>query len=565
MNTVIFGLQIFAAAGLAVWLWVLRPWLSEKGWQKTYFWATSGAIGSAAAAVFSVPDLVAGKDAPSAGIFLVGIIIAAMIVTMLRNVWYWIAEKAGIAVGGVSKDHIRGASLTDERAVAKQLKHTPSRFSVGAVPVPVNLETRGFLLAGTPGTGKSQTLTHCLDALRADGALAVIADVSGIYCERYYDEQRGDAILNPFDARCVPWSPLAELESAAGIPSLAKSLVPDGEGSAAEWNSYAQTFVEAVVEHCFSAGLGNGELFRILVVAGLEELREVCAGTPAQPLLADGNERMFGSVRGITSSAAKFLQYLDPAADAQNGFSIRRYIRAERPGYLFLTYEDEYFSAVKSMIACAVDVASRTVLSLPPSRDRRVVFGLDELSSLGKIQSIVSLAEKGRKHGAVIFAGLQTIAQLRQAYGHDTSQTFLSCLGSWLVLRTPDPETAEYMSKYLGDEEKTRIVQSGGESRQMLQSGSSSKNWQEQVVKDRLVLPSELQALPDLRGIFNLAGPTPAAVVNLRIAAAHTEAEAFIAAPPRVRVKPQAQQQEQKQAGGASRDSSAEIDSLDLL
>lgn len=559
MNTVIFGLQIFAAAGLSVWLWIMRPWLSEHGWQKTYFWATSGAISSAAVAVFSVPDLLAGKDAPSAGIFLVGIIVAAMIVTMLRNVWYWIAEKAGVAVGGVSKDHIRGASLADERTVAKQLKHTPSRFSVGAVPVPVELETRGFLLAGTPGTGKSQTLTHCLDALRADGALAVIADESGIYCERYYDEQRGDVILNPFDARCVSWSPLCELASAAGIPSLAKSLVPDGEGSASEWNGYAQTFTEAVLEHCLTAGLGNGELFRLLVVADLEELREVCAGTPAMPLVAVGNERMFGSIRGIASSAAKFLQYLDPAADAQNGFSIRRYIRAERPGYLFLTYEDEYFSAVKSMIACAVDVASRTVLSLPPSRDRRVVFGLDELSSLGKIQSIVSLAEKGRKRGAVIFAGLQTIAQLRQAYGHDTSQTFLSCLGSWLVLRTPDPETAEYMSRYIGEEEKTRELKSTGTSHQGMQVvGNKSNNLQEQVVTSRVVMPSELQALPDLRGIFNLAGPTPAAVVNLRIAEARTEAEALIAAPPRVRVKPQVQAQPQKQAGGTSRDAAAD-------
>ncbi len=568
MSDIFFHIAYIAtAAGLAVWLWLVRPWLAERGWMTLHGWALSLSVGAGGVAVGLVPDLLNGKAAPSLGLFFAGIFIAGMIFNLFRNGWAWVAEKAGIpGFGRNPHEHIRGAALANERAVARQLKHSQSRFSVGAVPVPVELETRGFLLAGSPGTGKSQTLTHALDALRADGALAVIADASGIYTSRYFREGGQDVILNPFDERCVRWSPLCELESVADIPALAKSLVPDGEGSAAEWNGYAQTFVEAVLEHCFTAGLGNGELFRILVVADLEELREVCAGTPAQPLVADGNERMFGSIRGISSSAAKFLQYLDPNADAQNGFSIRRYLHSDRAGFLFLSYQQQHRDALKSMIACCVDVASRAVLSLPPSHDRRVVFALDELPLLGKIQSIIDLSTNGRKHGAMIFAGLQTIAQLRESYGNETAQTFLACLGSWLVLRVSDGETAEYMSRYLGEEEKTRVVKSGGKSHQSMQVGSSkSENWQEQVVKDRVVLPSELQALPDLRGIFNLAGPVPSAVVNLQIAAQRKEAEAFVAAPPRVRVKPKVQQQEQKRAGGTDRAQAAEADMLDLL
>lgn len=565
MNTVIFGLQIFAAAGLGVWLWVLRPWLAEKGWHKTYFWATSGAVGSAVVAVGSVPDLLDGKAAPSAGLFLVGLIVAAGIVTMLRNIWHWLAEKAGIAVGGASKDHIRGATLADERSVAKQLKHSQSRFSVGAVPVPVELETRGFLLAGSPGTGKSQTLTHALDALRADGQRAVIADASGIYTSRYYDDKRGDVILNPFDSRSVAWSPLSEIETVADIPAMCKSLIPDAEGEGRVWSGHAQSALDAILEYCFTGGLNNAEIFRLVAVADNEELREIFAGTPAQPLVAEGNEKMFASVRGSMTDALSAIRYLPPDADASS-FSIRRHISEERPGWIFLSYQQQHRDAQKSQIAACVDIASRAVLSLPPSHDRRVVFGLDELPLLGKIQSIVDLATNGRKHGAVIFAGLQTVAQIREAYGNETAQTLLACLGSWLVLRVSDAETAEYMSRFLGEEEKTRIVKSGGESSQSMQlSSSKSDNWQEQVVKDRVVLPSELQQMPDLRGIFNLAGPTPSAVVNLQIARPHKEAEAFVAAPPRVRVKPQVKQQEQKQAGGTDRAQAAEADMLDLL
>lgn len=346
---------------------------------------------------------------------------------------------------------------------------------------------------------------------------------------------------------------------------MCKSLIPDGEGEGRVWSGHAQSALDAILEYCFVGGLNNGEIFRLVAVASNEELREIFAGTPAQPLVADGNEKMFASVRGSMTDALSAIRYLDPSADASS-FSIRRHISEERPGWIFLSYQQQHRDSQKSQIAACVDIASRAVLSLPPSPDRRVVFALDELPLLGKIQSIVDLATNGRKHGAVIFAGLQTIAQLQESYGIETAQTLLACLGSWLVLRVSDAETAEYMSRYLGEEEKTRIVKSGGESSQSMQlGGSKSDNWQEQVVKDRVVLPSELQALPDLRGIFNLAGPVPAAVVNLQIAATHKQAEAFIAAPPRARVKPQVKQPEQKQAGGASKDVSAEIDSLDLL
>lgn len=544
-----FVVYALIAGGVGVWLHIILPKISEKNWPSfVYGLAANARIGASLAAAYV---LVNPREFSGVGDLGAGIAIFTLLVGAARAGFAWLAGKAGF--GGADKNHLRGAVLQDEQAVARGLRGQPSRFSVGQVPVPIELETRGFLLAGTTGTGKSQTLTHALDALRADGQRAVVADASGIYCSRFYDERR-DVIINPFDERSPAWSPLAEIESIADVPALAKSLVPDGEGAtAAEWNGYAQTFTEAVLEYCFLGGATNRELLYYLVSAGGEELREICSGTPAEALLAEENVKMFSNIRGIAASNAKFLRYLDPSAGAANGFSIRKHITEERDGWIFLSYQQQHRDALKSMIACAVDISARAVLSLPPSPDRRVVFGLDELPLLGKVQSIIDLATNGRKHGSVIFAGLQTISQARETYGPNTSQTLLACLGSWLVLRVSDPETAEYMSKYLGEEEKTRKVKSGGKSSQSMQwGGSKSDNWQQQVVQGRVMLPSELQSLPDLQGIFNLAGPTPAARVKLQVAGEHTTAEAFIAAPPRERAKRPAKEQEQ--GGVASAD-----------
>lgn len=451
-------------------------------------------------------------------------------VGVVFSIGYYFLNMWGFGGGG--EEHVRGTAVDDASKAARKLKNVPHRFKVGNVPVPRDLETRGILLAGAPGTGKSQTLTHALDALREEKSAAVIADASCIYVSRYYDKSRGDIIINPFDKRSISWSPLAEIESIGDIPALAKSMIPDAEGEAQEWNHYAQTFLEAILEHCFNESLNNRELFRLISVATIEELREICVGTPVEPMLADGNDRMFGSVRSIASSAVKGYQYLDPDAGVDS-FSIRKHIEQERDGWIFISYQQQHRMALKSMIAACVDIASRAVLSLPPSFDRRVVFALDELSLLGKVQSIVDLATNGRKHGAVIIAGLQTIAQMRDAYGQETAQTLLACLGSWLVLRVGDAETAEYMSRYIGEEEKIRIVSSSGKNSTFMGMGSKSTSLQEQYTKDRAVLPSEIQRLPDMVGYFNLAGPTPTVLVKLDYAPERKKAEAFIPAQPK--------------------------------
>lgn len=460
-------------------------------------------------------------------------------------------KNAGDDAGG----HIRGARVVDESVVAQMLRNVASRFKVGAVPVPRELETRGFLLAGSPGTGKSQALTAALDALHAAKSTAIIADASGIYYSRYADPGDADGyiIINPFDARSVAWSPLAEIESVADIPALAKSMIPDAEGSAQEWNNYAQTALEAILQYAFETGGTNATLFELAAVADTARLREVFAGTPAAPLVADGNERMWGSVRAIVASYLKAYQYLDPDVGA-DGFSIRKHIVEQRPGWIFLTYQQQHRDALKSLIGACVDIAARAVLSLPPSLDRRVVFALDEMPLLGKVQSIVDLATNGRKHGAVIFAGLQTIAQVRDCYGRETAQTLLSCLGSWLVLRVSDAETADYMSRYLGEEEKIRIVESASENRGEFGSGQSSKSksQQQQYTQSRVVLPSELQGLPDLNGYFNLAGDTPTARVRLAVQRERKVAEAFVPAPPRRRAAAPQQQQQQSEGSESS-------------
>lgn len=378
-------------------------------------------------------------------------------------------------------------------------------FKIGGVTVPRNAEQYHFLVVGSTGTGKSVAITSILDHLEARGDIALVVDSGGEFASRYYRPGR-DHILNPFDDRCAPWSPTAEMAGPWDAEALAKSMVPDGVGEGREWNNYAQTLVTSVLRKLEARGeLSVAKLLYFVQAAPIAELKPLLEGTPAAASL--DSEKTFGSIRTIAANYLATYAYL---SDNDNPFSISEFIRAERPGFMFLTYRDDQLDSLRNMMSCALDVAARTILALPANPDRRVWLIIDEFASIGKVQSIEAVATKARKMGGCLLLGLQSVSQLQDRYGDKTAQTILSCLSSWLVLRCSDADTAEYISKYIGDAEISRMTR--GESSS--DSGASA-SLSEQVQTQRAVMPVELQRLANLHGFFKLAGDYP--ICNIKL------------------------------------------------
>ena len=89
-------------------------------------------------------------------------------------------------------------------------------------------ETKHFKFIGTTGTGKSTAIREMLSAALARGDRAVIADPDGGYFSHFYDADRGDVVLNPFDPDAVKWNLLGEIRNDYDVDQLARSLIPDG-------------------------------------------------------------------------------------------------------------------------------------------------------------------------------------------------------------------------------------------------------------------------------------------------------------------------------------------------
>ncbi len=409
----------------------------------------------------------------------------------------------------------RGASMSAEGDVARKVRASkvPTYLEIGGVPVPVSAEPYHFLIAGSTGTGKSVAIGSLLDFIRARGDTAIVVDSGGGFLASHYVPE-SDFIFNPFDDRCVGWSPTTEMQGVWDSQALARSIVPDGSGENKQWNSYAQTFVDAVLRKLWETQqLTQANFLYHINVAPREELQKLLADTPAASQMSNG--QTFGSIRTIASNYVTSYDYLPTDKER---FSVADMIRAEHSGMLFLTYRDDQLDSLRNIMACLLDVAARTILSLEPQSDRRIWLIIDEFASVGRVQSIEAMATKSRKAGGCLVLGIQSVSQLKDRYGDNGAQTILSCLSTWLVLRCSDADTAEYMSKYIGEAE-IRRTQKG----QSSSDNGETQSWSEQSATQRVVLGSQIQAFANLHGLLKLAGDYPVTEVTLPLPAGQRE------------------------------------------
>jgi hypothetical protein len=398
---------------------------------------------------------------------------------------------------GAGGRHLRGSRLVMVRFgwLRRQLALDRWRLRIGGVVFPRKLEPLHLLMTGGTGVGKSNAIQGTLDAIRGRGDGAVLADMGGEALSRF--GYTGDKLLNPLDERSVPWSPFAEMGSAADAERMAKSMVPDRDDDMhREWYVYSQGLIAAVLKRLMERGdATNGALLHALTIATPSDLKALVGDLPAQALFHEGAERMLGSVRGIVASHLAPYSYLPKSAGAKS-WSIRRHVR-EGKGWLWLSYREDQAAALRPLLATWIGEAVNALLTLPPNRKRRHWLMFDEVASLGRVQGLSDALTKGRKYGLCAMVGMHSVSQLREVYGEHGAQTLLSCLSSQLILRANDPETAEYASSYLGDREVMR---------EAISHSPHGRTVSKQSHMERLVIASQIQKLPDGVGYLQLAG-----------------------------------------------------------
>ena len=412
--------------------------------------------------------------------------------------------------------HRRGARILDGRAAQRHtarsqlLRRTPL-LTIAAVGIRSDDEVKHFKLIGTTGTGKSTAIRELLAAALDRGDRAVVTDPDGGYLARFYEPARGDVILNPFDWRSLRWDPFSEIRAPYDAEQLASSLIPSTEdASGREWRGYARTFLTAVVRRCHETNRHDAaDLWRLIAMAPIAELRPIVAGTPAQPFLEPENARMFGSIRSVAGSAAAALEHVQ--SQRARAFSVRDWIDSGK-GAMFLPYSASQIAALRTIIATWVRLAIFEAMSAESEgTDRRLWLIVDELDALGAIDGLKDALARLRKFGGRCVLGFQSVAQVSSTYGSGDAQTVIENCANTLILRCSASEhggTSQFASRLIGEREVARRSTSRGRDGGGFPGSRGwrrSTNVTEQRVTETAVLASELEQLPDLTGYLKTA------------------------------------------------------------
>jgi type IV secretory pathway TraG/TraD family ATPase VirD4 len=413
--------------------------------------------------------------------------------------------------GGEGRIHQRGTVIAGDlrKEPPRKLRQTRvNGVSLAGLAVPCADEAKHFKLIGTTGTGKSTAIREMLSGALARGDRAVIADPDGGYLRRFHDAARGDVILNPFDERSAKWDLFGEVQTPYDVEQLAHALIPDHEGPDRSWRAYARTFFGAVTRQMSEAGAGDiAELYRILVVADSAELRTLVRGTPAQPFLDQHNARMFDSIRSVTASSVGALDYVAQQDGAQ--LSVRKWVRDQGTGVLFIPYQAGQIAALRSTISAWMRLAIFETMNGREcdghGDERRTWFIVDELDALGQIDGLKDALARIRKFGGRCALGFQSIAQVSTTYGHGDAHTIVENCGNTLILRCSASEgggTARFASQLVGERE---VLRSTVSTSRRFNEFAGSKTRCEHYNLEAALLPSEIEQLPDMAGYVKLA------------------------------------------------------------
>ncbi|EAB7384416.1 hypothetical protein CGA83_03645 [Salmonella enterica subsp. enterica serovar Mbandaka] len=430
--------------------------------------------------------------------------------------------------------YIRGAKLVSAEKLKGEIveKHGVSDLTLGDFPLPTGFSKKHTLISGTTGAGKSTALTHLLKAIRARGDRAVVYDKKGEFVEMFYRDGI-DHILNPADSRSHQWTPWEEMASPFDADWISETLLPSSNsnsGSDKFFTSAARAVVSAALQNLYLDGPKSLlSLLRATAWNDLELLKELVAGTPAATYFNEDNERTLESIRSTIVDGVRPLRLLKE--ESKKGFfSIRDWIaEGDEPdaddSWLFLPVRESEIEIQKPLISTWIQAAAKGLMARGVNNERTLWIVVDELPSLKKIPALSMLMAEGRGFGAAVILGIQEINQLEEEFGKNTSKTILGLCSTQLHFRLNNADTAEWVSKVLGEAEREEVDEDLNYSADDIRDGVrvSSKRQNRKIV-----LPSEIMDLPDLSCFAKIWGVESKARIDIPFLRLPKIADGFI-------------------------------------
>jgi len=362
------------------------------------------------------------------------------------------------------------------------------------IQLPVFIWNMNFAFIGAVRSGKTQGITPIVKENYRIGVRMMLHDSKGDFYSICGTPD--DLLFCPLDNRHMGkykgWTLFNDVSQTYEIDLVAKSFFPDQPNTDPFWVDGPRSIFAGILKFCHMSGRTTNKQLWETVCLPLDQISELLKQVPGAEIavktISDPKGQTANSLSSVFMSRIQALEYI---ADSDGEFSIKKWV--ENPqGNIYVVNFPEVSDALKPVLSSFLDLTMLRILGLPFDPTRRLGFILDELPFLGKLTSLVRFITMSAEKGTQIVMGYQTDSALRAIYGKEDTNTILGCLGSKVICRLADTDTAKNYSEYLGEYTEIRSTRS------TVVKGAESQDgitWNEQFNKRPLLSKDDLLCL----------------------------------------------------------------------
>lgn len=374
-----------------------------------------------------------------------------------------------------------------------------------------------IIASGDSGTGKTVFIKSILKQLnKKDDVTVIVFDVERDFTN-FYNQKRGDIILNPCkeNEMCF-WDLKKEYNSKTELKTLIESIIPNtNKGHKDDYFiKSARTLLQDLMQ--YTDWETPRDLFNWLYKPTKELYKFFKEkGAVSSALMNPGAEQQASGIKSTLMNYIQSFEVLPFKKDDRAEWNARDWIKNNN-GWLFFQSNESGRKSSLELTSIWLDCLIRNILDLDKDKINKEIWIIaDEVASLGQLSSLESAMTRTRKRKTHMLIGYQNISQLKDIYGHHATTTITSQPRIKLFLRSSDFETASYCANIIGQRERlidrktTSVTYTG-----IISSTSGKSEHKEQRI-EHLILPSQIQHLETLYGFVVVHG-AGIAKVNLK-------------------------------------------------
>lgn len=356
-------------------------------------------------------------------------------------------------------------------------------------------ETKHVLVMGTSGSGKTHVLQHLVNEARRRDDRVILVDSKGDFTAQLSKI----GLIAPWDARSLAWDIAADCPGILDAKTLSARLIPTNDKDPM-WSNASREVLTTLILYLQDTQPESWTFtdLRTALNLPIPDLRVLADRYNPEALrsLEDGSKTTQSILINTMAFMAPVVDFARawPAGSKVRRFSMRHWLKNSNSTMKTLVIQSsiEYETTSTALINALISVVAGTIASpsLPDDPNRRIWLILDEFPQLGRLKDIGALIRMGRSKGLRIVLGVQDIAELRNIYGTHQTDAWASSFTTSIYTRLEGGETAEWVSKRIGDKEIEEQTVSKTKSEQGI-----SESVQTHRKRTPAVLPSELKSL----------------------------------------------------------------------